>query len=122
LVTIGSAATIKGHTKITNTLKAVVKSQGKSFTYKGAKDFQLSTLYKPTEVPQWHLETMAHESLSAPLSIARRTIEHLMVADYAQQLEDIDTDDLPTLLIWGEHDSMFPEQLRNNFSAALPGR
>jgi hypothetical protein len=116
---LGSAATIKNDQHLSDSLSKVVEGDGEALAYKQAKDFQLSSVFHAKSVPQWHLETVFHETMACPMSVARTSIRSLISADYVSALAHLDPDTLPTLLIWGEHDAMFPEHARKNLSASI---
>jgi non-heme chloroperoxidase len=82
-------------------------------------EFQESTIYHP--VPQEFLDTAVSESLKLPARVWRdylegavRSIDH----DYVLPLREVD---VPTLLLWGERDALFPRKEQERLAAAIPG-
>ena len=66
------------------------------------REFQESTLVKP--VPDDFLELIIEESLKLPARVWKAVIESFMQDDLSRELNKINA---PTLLIWGDKDSMF---------------
>ena len=68
-----------------------------------AREFQSSTLYLP--LPGSFFDRLIAESLKLPAHLWRETFNGLLASDDEQRLGGISA---PTLLIWGEHDALFP--------------
>jgi pimeloyl-ACP methyl ester carboxylesterase len=68
-----------------------------------ARDFQASTVYAP--VPEMFFEQIVAESLKLPARLWRDVFDALLTYDDADVLAAIGA---RTLLIWGEHDALFP--------------
>jgi non-heme chloroperoxidase len=83
------------------------------------REFQESTIYHP--VPREFLDTAISESLKLPAHVwgdyleqAGLSIDH----DYVVELRKIN---VPTLILWGEQDALFPREEQERLAAAIPG-
>ncbi len=84
-----------------------------------AREFQESTIYHP--VPQEFLDTVVSESLKLPARVWRDYMEQAVLSidhDYVLPLREID---VPTLILWGEQDPLFPREEQERLAAAIPG-
>jgi non-heme chloroperoxidase len=84
-----------------------------------ARGFQESTIYHP--VPEEFLATAVSESLKLPARVWRDYMEGAVLSigrDYVVPLQDID---VPTLILWGEKDPLFPREEQERIAAAIPG-
>jgi non-heme chloroperoxidase len=83
------------------------------------REFQESTIYQP--VPQKFLDTVVSESLKLPAQVWRDYMEQAVLSidhDYVLLLREID---VPTLILWGEQDPLFPREEQERLAAAIPG-
>jgi non-heme chloroperoxidase len=81
------------------------------------REFQESTIYYP--VPEVFLETVVSESLKLPARVWRDYWEGVVLTvDHAARLDGID---VPTLILWGEQDALFPREEQERLAAAIPG-
>jgi non-heme chloroperoxidase len=83
------------------------------------RGFQESTIYHP--VPQHFLETAISESLKLPAHVWRDYLEQAVLSidrDYVVELGKIN---VPTLILWGEQDPLFPREEQERLAAAIPG-
>ena len=83
-----------------------------------ARGFQESTIYHP--VPQEFLETAISESLKLPAQVWRDYMEGAVLSidrDYVVELAEIN---VPTLILWGEQDPLFPREEQELLAAAIP--
>ena len=81
--------------------------------------FQEGTIYQP--VPQEFLDTVVSESLKLPARVWRDYLEGAVLSidqDYVLTLREID---VPTLILWGEQDPLFPREEQERLAAAIPG-
>jgi non-heme chloroperoxidase len=81
--------------------------------------FQESTIYQP--LPQEFLDTVVSESLKLPARVWRDYLEGAVLSidqDYVLPLREID---VPTLILWGEQDPLFPREEQERLAAAIPG-
>ena len=81
-----------------------------------ARDFQSSTVYAP--VPKPFFERIVAESLKLPARLWRAVLEGLLAYDDTAELGRITT---PTLMIWGEHDALFPRDHQDRVVLAIRG-
>jgi non-heme chloroperoxidase len=82
------------------------------------REFQESTIYQP--VPQEFLDTVVSESLKLPARVWRDYMEQAVLSidhDYVLPLREID---VPTLILWGEQDPLFPREEQERLAAAIP--
>ena len=82
-------------------------------------EFQESTIYQP--VPQEFLDTMVSESLKLPARVWRDYMEQAVLSidhDYVVELREIE---VPTLILWGEQDPLFPREEQERLVGAIPG-
>jgi non-heme chloroperoxidase len=82
------------------------------------KEFQESTIYYP--VPEEFLETAISESLKLPAHVWRDYLEQAVLSidhDYVVELRKIEA---PTLIMWGEHDALFPREEQERLAEAIP--
>jgi non-heme chloroperoxidase len=83
------------------------------------REFQESTIYQP--VPQEFLDTVVSESLKLPARVWRDYLDGAVLSidhDYVLPLREID---IPTLILWGEQDPLFPREEQERLAAAIPG-
>jgi non-heme chloroperoxidase len=81
--------------------------------------FQEGTIHQP--VPQEFLDTVVSESLKLPARVWRDYLEGAVLSidqDYVIELREID---VPTLMLWGERDPLFPREEQERLAAAIPG-
>jgi len=81
-----------------------------------ARDFQSSTAYAP--LPEPFFERIVAESLKLPARLWRAVLEGLLAYDDMAELGRIIT---LTLLIWGEHDALFPRDHQDRLVVAIRG-
>jgi non-heme chloroperoxidase len=82
------------------------------------REFQESTIYYP--VPQEFLDTVVSESLKLPAHVWRDYLEQAVLSidhDYVVELREIN---VPTLLLWGEQDPLFPREEQERLAEAIP--
>jgi non-heme chloroperoxidase len=83
------------------------------------REFQESTIHQP--VPQEFLDTVVSESRKLPARVWRDYLEQAVLSidhDYVLPLREID---VPTLILWGEQDPLFPREEQERLAAAIPG-
>ena len=64
---------------------------------------------------------MVSESLKLPAHIWRDYMEGAVLSidrDYVDELSEID---VPTLILWGEQDALFPREEQERLASAIPG-
>jgi non-heme chloroperoxidase len=82
------------------------------------REFQESTIYHP--VPEEFLDTVVSESLKLPARVWRDYMEGAVLSidhDYVVELREIE---VPTLILWGEQDALFPREEQERLAAAIP--
>lgn len=80
------------------------------------REFQQSTLAQP--MPPAFFETVVQESRKLPVRVWRAVVADTMQDDFSADLNRIKA---PTLLIWGDHDTMVPRSDQDAQTAAIPG-
>jgi pimeloyl-ACP methyl ester carboxylesterase len=80
------------------------------------REFAASTLAQP--VAQAFFETIVEENLKVPAFVWRATFEGLLADDSFGELHSIKA---PTLIIWGDQDSILPRSDQEALVAAIPG-
>lgn len=83
--------------------------------YTFARDFQASTIYAP--VPAWFFETMVAEAQRVPAATWHGIGASVSGGD---PLEDLKKIKVPTLLLWGEKDSIFHRQDQDTLLKTIP--
>jgi non-heme chloroperoxidase len=81
--------------------------------------FQEGTIHYP--VPREFLDTVVSESSKLPARVWRDYWEGAVLSidqDYVLPLREID---VPTLMLWGERDPLFPREEQERLAAAIPG-
>jgi non-heme chloroperoxidase len=82
------------------------------------RGFQQSTVHQP--VPQEFLDTVVSESLKLPARVWRDYLEQAVLSidhDYVLELPEIE---VPTLILWGEQDPLFPREEQERLAEAIP--
>ena len=115
LVLIGSA--IMGHNNEAMVgLGEEVRALEDPVSPEFAREFQESTIYHP--VPEEFLATAVSESLKMPAGVWRDYMEGVILTpDHAARLGEID---VPTLILWGEQDAMFPREEEERLARTIP--
>ncbi|HVH26779.1 MAG TPA: alpha/beta hydrolase [Vicinamibacterales bacterium] len=81
-----------------------------------AREFQASTAY--AAIPEAFFERIVAESMKLPSRLWRAIFDEIVAYDDAAEVERINA---PTLLIWGEHDALFPRADQDRLVAAIRG-
>ena len=113
LALIGTGFTAS--TPVMRELQNVLRDLPEPISVEFARDFQASTLYRP--VPTEFFERIVAESLKLPPRLWRLAIDRLVEYDDSHQLAKIE---VPTLLMWGDHDALFSRADQDRFMATLP--
>ena len=79
------------------------------------REFQASTVHRP--VPEPFFEQVVAESLKLPARVWQSVLDGLFAFDDAVDLGRIAA---PTLLVWGEHDAIFPRAEQERLVDAIP--
>jgi pimeloyl-ACP methyl ester carboxylesterase len=80
-----------------------------------AREFQASTAFVP--LPPSFFDRIVEESLKAPARVWRDVFHGLLAYDDTGELRRIEA---PALLLWGEHDALFPRGDQELVTAAIP--
>jgi pimeloyl-ACP methyl ester carboxylesterase len=81
-----------------------------------ARHFQESTIFRPLPVP--FFERLVTESMKLPGRLWREVLDGIVAYDDWKQLSQMNT---PTLLLWGEHDALFPKEDQVRLLDAIHG-
>ena len=79
-----------------------------------AREFQESTLARP--VPPEFLAMVIEESLKVPARVWQAAFRGLLEADHSGELDKIQA---PTLILWGDKDSYFPESDQHTLASRI---
>jgi len=102
LVLVGSLTTWQGHPDFVELWDSVVSTLTDPIDPGFVREFQESTLAQP--VPPAFLETVVRESLKLPARVWKAVLlEGLLEADFSEELGKIKA---PTLVVWGDRDSL----------------
>jgi pimeloyl-ACP methyl ester carboxylesterase len=80
-----------------------------------AREFQVSTIHHP--VPGDFLDRAVSESLKLPARVWRAALAGQLAADYTAFINRIET---PTLVLRGDHDTIFSQAAQDALVAGLP--
>ena len=104
------------------TVKPGVRSVSSAFAdlhdpipYTFARDFQASTIYRP--IPAWFFETMVAEAQRVPAATWHGLGTNVTTSN---PLEDLKKIHVPTLLLWGEKDSIFTHEDQGVLLKTIP--
>lgn len=114
LVLIGTG--VSGSVPVTREAQAALLDLQDPVPVEFAREFQAGTAYAP--LPEAFFEQVVAESLKLPARLWREILDRLLEYDDADQLARIS---VPTLLIWGEHDALFPRQDQDHLVTAIKG-
>ena len=78
------------------------------------REFIESTFTQP--VPESFLETLVHESLKVPARVWKATLKGLLEDDSSEELDKIKA---PTLIVWGNHDTIVTRSDQETFTSAI---
>jgi non-heme chloroperoxidase len=113
LVLIGSAFTPVN--QVTLEVRELVQPLPDPLPSEFVREFQASAIHVP--VPEDFFERAVAESLKAPARVWRSAWDGMLAFDDAAQLEQIA---VPTLLLWGEHDALFPRAEQERLASVIP--
>jgi pimeloyl-ACP methyl ester carboxylesterase len=80
------------------------------------REFQVSTIFQ--SVPDSFLDRVVSESMKLPAHVWRAVIDGLLATDPPTRLRRTP---IPTLILWGDRDTMFPGSEQNALLAMIPG-
>ena len=101
LVLVGSATNVRND--VVAELQREINALADSVPEKFARDFQLSTIYKP--LPEEFLQNVVKESLKLPAHVWREIVAEMLSPETSVQLKKIKA---PTLILWGDKETICP--------------
>ena len=119
LVLVGAQTPVNEANEVVLGLQEEVRALEDPVPPEFVRAFQEGTLYQP--VLQEFLDTVVSESLKLPARVWRDYLEGAVLSidqDYVLELREID---VPTLMLWGEQDPLFPREEQERLAAAIPG-
>jgi non-heme chloroperoxidase len=115
LVLIGSAI-MGARNEVMLELGEAVRALEDPVPLEFVREFQESTIYHP--IPQEFLDKAVSESLKLPARVWRDYMEGVILTpDHEAQLREIN---VPTLILWGEQDAMFPREDVEQLARMIP--
>jgi non-heme chloroperoxidase len=115
LVLIGSAI-MGARNEVMLELGEAVRALEDPVPVEFVREFQESTIYRP--IPQEFLDKAVSESLKLPARVWRDYMEGVILTpDHEAQLREIN---VPTLIMWGEQDAMFPREDVEQLARTIP--
>lgn len=115
LVLIGSGPGIKKASSSESAVTSPFAKVQDPIPYTFSRDFQASTIYKP--VPAWFFEVMVAEAQRAPAATWHGLGSAINGGDPMVDLKKIT---VPTLIFWGEKDSIFHREDQDMLLKILP--
>ena len=116
LVLMASFTTLRGNAGIEAFYASEISRLTDPVDYELAREFQVSTTARP--LPAAFLNTVVQESLKVPAHVWRAAFEGLLELDVAGDLPKISA---PTLILWGDHDSVAPATQQDVLADAIAG-
>jgi non-heme chloroperoxidase len=119
LVLVGAQTPVNEASEVVLGLQEEVRALEDPVPPEFVRGFQEGTIHQP--VPQEFLDTVVSESLKLPSRVWRDYLEGAVLSidqDYVLELREID---VPTLMLWGEQDPLFPREEQERLAAAIPG-
>lgn len=115
LVLIGSGPGVRKSGSAESDLSGPFASLKDPIPYTFARDFQASTIYYP--VPAWFFEMMVGESQRVPAATWHGLSKSILGGG---SLDDLKKIKVPTLLLWGEKDSIFHREDQQTLLDTIP--
>lgn len=115
LVLIGSGPGLKKKTEGEQSITSPFATLKDPVPYTFARDFQASTIYGP--IPAWFFEVMVAEAQRVPAATWHGLGTALNTGD---PMEDLKKIRVPTLLLWGEEDSIFHRADQETLLKTIP--
>ncbi len=116
LVLLGSPRTLRGNVEVQRMWDEDLAEMTDPVDLDFVRRFVEGMVRQP--VPQEHMEAMIQESLKVPARVWRATLKGLLEDDSFQELHKIQA---PTLIIWGDQDSLLSREDEEALAAAIPG-
>ena len=118
LVLVGAQTPVNEANEVVLGLQEEVRALEDPVPPEFVRAFQEGTIHQP--VPQEFLDTVVSESLKLPARVWRDYLEGAVLSidqDYVLELRE---SDVPTLMLWGEQDPLFPREDQERLAAAIP--
>ena len=115
LVLLGSPATLRDKQNVLEFWNSTASQLTDPVDPGFVREFAESTLVQP--VPHAFVETMIQENLKVPARVWRATFEGLLEDESFGELGKIN---VPTLIIWGDHDAFLPRADQEALKTAIP--
>jgi pimeloyl-ACP methyl ester carboxylesterase len=113
LVLVGSATAIRNNVVVD--LQREINALTDSVPEKFVRDFQSSMSFHP--LPEPFLNGVIKESLKLPARVWREVMSQMLAPEAAAELSKIKA---PTLIIWGDKETIFPRSEQDRLVATLP--
>lgn len=113
LVLVGSGPSL--HNDVVRELHKAVSDLRDPIPATFVREFQESTVFKP--VPVEYMDRIIKESLKLPARVWQALINGFLMQNANAELRKISA---PTLVIWGEKDSIFSQSEQDSLLSALP--
>lgn len=114
LVLMGSPFTMRGKPAVSEIWDSTISKLTDPIDSGFVHNFQRSFLTQP--VPQAFLESLEQEILKIPARVWKATFEGLLEDDSSEELGKIKA---PTLIVWGDQDSVLPISDQEKLAAAI---
>jgi non-heme chloroperoxidase len=111
---IGTAASALS--PITREVQSAVRDLPDPVPFEFAREFQAGTAHAP--MPEAFFQRVVTESLKLPARLWREAFDAVLAYDDADRIGQIK---VPTLLLWGEHDSLFSRESQTRLLATIQG-
>lgn len=115
LVLVGSARSVRGMEGFEE-FRRTVESLEEPVPVEFVREFQESTVHRP--LPAGFMDRVIEESLKLPARVWRAYMEGMAATDPASGLAG---KRIPTLVLWGDRDAVFPRAEQDALLALLPG-
>ncbi len=116
LVLLGSPASLRDKPGVQELWNSKISKLSDPVDPGFVREFAASILAK--SVPKAFFETIVQENLKVPAFVWKATFEGLMADDSFGDLQMIKA---PTLIIWGDQDTVLPRSDQEALAAAIPG-
>lgn len=116
LVLAASFSTLRGHSGVKELWDSTIAKLTDPVDPALVRGFQQSTLHKA--VPSSFFETAVYESCKVPARVWHSALSGLMETDFSSELDKIKA---PTLIVWGDRDSLFPRSDQEFLASAIAG-
>ena len=116
LVLMGSPFTLRDKSGVLELWDSTISKLTDPIDPGFVREFAESSLAQP--VPQTFLETVVQENLKVPARVWRATFEGLLEDDSSEELDKIKS---PTLIVWGNQDTILPLSDQEALAATITG-